>query len=113
MILASMGHFRTLALDGDDKLGFDFKGDRVLCRFKAKDAKFQKIIKDLKNAAKKASKIFIATDPDREGEAIAWHLKEAIGGDDSRYQRVVFNEITKKAITWFAAIAAASLPPFW
>ena len=39
-----------------------------------------------------------ATDLDREGEAIAWHLREAIGGDDSRYKRVVFNEITKKAI---------------
>ena len=42
--------------------------------------------------------MYLATDLDREGEAIAWHLKEVIGGDDSRYQRVVFNEITKNAI---------------
>ena len=42
--------------------------------------------------------IFLATDRDREGEAIAWHLREAIGGDESRYRRVVFNEITRKGI---------------
>lgn len=48
--------------------------------------------------AKDADTIYLATDLDREGEAIAWHLREAIGGDDSRYKRVVFNEITKKAI---------------
>src|SRR5699024_9713315 len=48
--------------------------------------------------AKNADTIYLATDLDREGEAIAWHLREAIGGDDSRFKRVVFNEITKKAI---------------
>ena len=48
--------------------------------------------------ADKSDAIYLATDLDREGEAIAWHLREAIGGDDDRYQRVVFNEITKKAI---------------
>lgn len=58
----------------------------------------EKVIKDLKSEAKKADKIFLATDLDREGEAIAWHLREEIGGDDEKYQRVVFNEITKKAI---------------
>ncbi|WP_444998031.1 type I DNA topoisomerase [Aliikangiella sp. IMCC44359] len=58
----------------------------------------EKIIKELKTHAKKADKIFLATDLDREGEAIAWHLREEIGGDDDKYQRVVFNEITKKAI---------------
>jgi DNA topoisomerase-1 len=58
----------------------------------------EKVVAELKKLAKSADQIFLATDLDREGEAIAWHLKEAIGGDDSRYRRVVFNEITKKAI---------------
>ncbi|MBO1529790.1 type I DNA topoisomerase [Psychrobacter sp. F1192] len=57
-----------------------------------------KVIKELKSLAKDADKIYLATDMDREGEAIAWHLKEVIGGPDSKYQRVVFNEITKSAI---------------
>lgn len=58
----------------------------------------EKVVAELKKLAKSADQIYLATDLDREGEAIAWHLKEAIGGDDSRYRRVVFNEITKKAI---------------
>ena len=57
-----------------------------------------KVIKELKALAKDADKIYLATDMDREGEAIAWHLKEVIGGADSKYERVVFNEITKSAI---------------
>ena len=52
----------------------------------------------MRRLAKDADTIYLATDLDREGEAIAWHLREAIGGDQSRYQRVVFNEITKTAI---------------
>ncbi|MGB1140930.1 MAG: type I DNA topoisomerase, partial [Halioglobus sp.] len=58
----------------------------------------EKVVTELKSLASKSDAIYLATDLDREGEAIAWHLKEAIGGDDSRYKRVVFNEITKKAI---------------
>ncbi|MGB2516686.1 MAG: type I DNA topoisomerase, partial [Pseudomonadales bacterium] len=58
----------------------------------------EKVVDELKRIAKNADAIYLATDLDREGEAIAWHLKEAIGGDESRYQRVVFNEITKTAI---------------
>lgn len=58
-----------------------------------------KVIKELKALAKDADTIYLATDLDREGEAIAWHLKEVIGGDDNKYRRVVFNEITKSAIT--------------
>ena len=58
----------------------------------------EKVVTELKKLAKNADTIYLATDLDREGEAIAWHLKEAIGGDESRYRRVVFNEITKKAI---------------
>ncbi len=58
----------------------------------------EKVVNELKKLAKDADEIFLATDLDREGEAIAWHLREAIGGDSQRYRRVVFNEITKSAI---------------
>lgn len=58
----------------------------------------EKVVKELQSLAKKADRVYLATDLDREGEAIAWHLRELIGGSDDRYQRVVFNEITKKAI---------------
>ncbi|HDR1050355.1 TPA: type I DNA topoisomerase, partial [Pasteurella multocida] len=58
----------------------------------------EKVVAELKSLAKKADHIYLATDLDREGEAIAWHLREVIGGDDARFSRVVFNEITKNAI---------------
>ncbi|MBK5073142.1 type I DNA topoisomerase [Budviciaceae bacterium CWB-B4] len=58
----------------------------------------EKVVAELKALAEKADTIYLATDLDREGEAIAWHLREVIGGDDNRYRRVVFNEITKNAI---------------
>ena len=58
----------------------------------------EKVVDELKKLAEKADIVYLATDLDREGEAIAWHLREAIGGDESRYRRVVFNEITKTAI---------------
>ncbi|AOV97131.1 DNA topoisomerase I [Edwardsiella hoshinae] len=58
----------------------------------------EKVVAELKSLAEKADHIYLATDLDREGEAIAWHLREVIGGDDERYSRVVFNEITKNAI---------------
>ncbi|WOJ94245.1 type I DNA topoisomerase [Congregibacter variabilis] len=58
----------------------------------------EKVVSELRKLAETSDTVYLATDLDREGEAIAWHLREAIGGDDDRYQRVVFNEITKKAI---------------
>ena len=58
----------------------------------------EKVVDELRKLAKQADTIYLATDLDREGEAIAWHLSEAIGGDKEKYRRVVFNEITKKAI---------------
>jgi DNA topoisomerase-1 len=58
----------------------------------------EKVVDELKKLAKNADTIYLATDLDREGEAIAWHLKESIGGEDDKFRRVVFNEITKKAI---------------
>ncbi|MAT84505.1 MAG: DNA topoisomerase I subunit omega [Gammaproteobacteria bacterium] len=58
----------------------------------------EKVVDELSRLAKNADAIYLATDLDREGEAIAWHLRETIGGDPARYRRVVFNEITRKAI---------------
>ncbi len=58
----------------------------------------EKVVSELKKLAQNSDTVYLATDLDREGEAIAWHLQQAIGGDPSRYKRVVFNEITKKAI---------------
>ncbi|MGB8713505.1 MAG: type I DNA topoisomerase [Onishia taeanensis] len=58
----------------------------------------EKVVAELKKHAEKADAVYLATDLDREGEAIAWHLQETIGGDAGRYKRVVFNEITKNAI---------------
>ena len=58
----------------------------------------EKVVGDLTKLADKADAVYLATDLDREGEAIAWHLRETIGGDPGRYRRVVFNEITSKAI---------------
>ncbi len=57
-----------------------------------------KVIKELKDAAKAADTIYVATDPDREGEAIGWHLAEELGGKKKKVRRLMFNEITKKAI---------------
>ncbi|MBB3061460.1 type I DNA topoisomerase [Microbulbifer rhizosphaerae] len=58
----------------------------------------EKVVSELRKLAANADHIYLATDLDREGEAIAWHLRESIGGDEGRYRRVVFNEITKSAI---------------
>lgn len=58
----------------------------------------EKVVSELKRLAKNADHIYLATDLDREGEAIAWHLKQTIGGEPDKYRRVVFNEITKRAI---------------
>ncbi|MGX8942620.1 type I DNA topoisomerase [Symbiopectobacterium sp. Eva_TO] len=59
----------------------------------------EKVVSELKTLAANADHVYLATDLDREGEAIAWHLREIIGGDEGRFSRVVFNEITKNAIT--------------
>ncbi|MCY4015883.1 MAG: type I DNA topoisomerase [Gammaproteobacteria bacterium] len=77
------------------RLGVDPNGWRA--RYEILPGKEQ-IVEDLKKVAAGAESIYLASDRDREGEAIAWHLQEAIGGDPSRFRRVVFNEITRKAI---------------
>ena len=88
-VVASMGHVRDLPksrLSVDIKKNFAPKYEII----KGKE----KLVDDLKSAAEKSEHIYLATDPDREGEAISWHLKDALGIDDKDYERIVFNEIT-------------------
>ena len=91
-VIASMGHVRDLP---KSKLGVDidagFEPEYVVIPDR------QKVIKELKDAAKGATDIYVATDPDREGEAIGWHLSEELGAR-KKVRRLMFNEITKKAI---------------
>nr|MDJ0597166.1 type I DNA topoisomerase [Pleurocapsa sp. MO_226.B13] len=95
-VRASFGHVRQLAKDGDGQLGFDIRGDRVVCRYVASNTKAKQNLKQLKQLAKSASLVVLATDPDREGEAIAFHLAEEL--KLRNYQRVTYGEVTEKAI---------------
>ncbi len=92
-VKASMGHVRDLP---KSKLGVDvehgFEPDYQPIKGK------EEVISDLKKAAKGSEKVFLATDPDREGEAISWHLKELLNIPDDKTYRVTFNEITKKVV---------------
>ena len=92
-VLASMGHIRDLP---KSKMGIDvehdFEPEYINIRGKGN------LIKELKQEAKKAKKVYLATDPDREGEAIAWHLAYILSEDKEKMSRVTFNEITKTAV---------------
>ena len=92
-VVASMGHIRDLP---KSKLGIDvehnFEPEYINIRGKGD------LIKELKKDAKSSKKVYLATDPDREGEAIAWHLSKMLDVDDSKVTRVTFNEITKTAV---------------
>src|SRR2546428_491704 len=92
-VIASMGHIRDLP---KSKLGVDVDND--FAEEHESIASRKKVIKELKDAAKDASDIYVATDPDREGEAIGWHLIEELKGKKRKIHRLTFNEITKKAI---------------
>lgn len=92
-VKASMGHVRDLP---KSKLGVDVDHGFTLDYQPIKGK--EEVIDDLKKAAKKSDQIFLATDPDREGEAISWHLKELLDLPDERTHRVTFNEITKKVV---------------
>ena len=91
-VVSSKGHIRDLATSGHLGLGVDiengFKPNYVPIKGK------EKVIKDLKKDVKDSDLIYLASDPDREGEAIAWHLKDTLGIKDKDYKRVLFNEIT-------------------
>ena len=95
-VMSSKGHIRDLSTKG--KYGFgvdidnDFKPDYVTMKGK------KNVIDELKKEVKKVDKVFLATDPDREGEAISWHLYECLGLNDQNYDRVVFYEIKKNSV---------------
>ena len=92
-VLASMGHIRDLP---KSKLAIDIENDFTpeYINIRGKGA----LIKTLKKEAKNAKYVYLATDPDREGEAIAWHLANILGIDENKMCRVTFNEITKDAV---------------
>lgn len=95
-VVASMGHIRDLATTGKLGLGVDLEND-FKPNYIAVDGK-KKVISDLKKEVKNSDKIILATDPDREGEAISWHLKDELGIKEDNYERVLFNEITKDKV---------------
>ena len=95
-VVSSKGHIRDLATSGKYGLGIDvdnnFEPNYTVIKGKSS------VIKELKKDVKNSNRVFLATDPDREGEAISWHLKDALGINDNDYDRVVFNEITHDAV---------------
>ena len=93
-VKACMGHLRDLP---KSTLGVDIENnfEPKYCPIKGKED----IISDLKKSAKASDTVFLATDPDREGEAISWHLKELLGLADEKARRVTFNEITKRVVS--------------
>src|SRR5574344_1431967 len=95
-VVSSKGHIRDLATTGKFGLGVDledhFKPNYVTIKGK------KSVIDEVKKDAKASRKVYLATDPDREGEAISWHLKDTLGLKDDAYDRVVFNEITKDVV---------------
>ena len=95
-VVSSKGHIRDLATTGKYGLGVDlednFKPNYIIIKGKSKD------VKELKKLVSNAEHIYLATDPDREGEIISWHLKEELGIPDEKYDRVVFREITKDVV---------------
>lgn len=101
IVKASMGHVRELADDGEDALGFDLLDHRIECRYTPRGARGKQVLADLRQAVKQASAVYIATDPDREGETIGWHLQQELRLKNPR--RVVYSEITPQAVR--AAIA--------
>ena len=92
-VKASMGHLRDLP---KSTMGVDLEGDFTPHYIPVKGK--EDLIKELKTAAKEVDTVYLATDPDREGEAISWHLKELLNLPDTKAHRVTFNEITQKVV---------------
>ena len=95
-VTSSKGHIRDLATSGKDGLGIDQENGYKPKYVISKDKKT--VVKELKEAVKEAKTVYLATDPDREGEAISWHLAEVLGLDEDDTNRIVFNEVTKNAV---------------
>lgn len=95
-VLASCGHIRELSDEGEDSLGFSMDGSRVKCNYIPRDQRAKETIQKLKAAVKQVDEVVIATDPDREGETIAWHIKEVLGLKEPK--RVIYTEITAPAV---------------
>lgn len=95
-VVSSLGHIRDLSTSGKYGFGVDlednFKPDYKIIKGK------KKLVTELKKQVKDADFVYLATDPDREGEAISWHLYDTLGLKDNDYERIVFNEITKDVI---------------
>ncbi|WP_414530057.1 type I DNA topoisomerase [Nodularia chucula] len=96
IVRASCGHIRELSNDGDDSLGFSIDGSNIKCHYIPRDQRAKETIQKLKAAVKQVDEVVLATDPDREGETIAWHLKEVLGLKEPK--RVVYTEITAAAV---------------
>ena len=97
VVKSSKGHIRDLAISGKGGLGVDIENEFAPHYVISKDKK--DVVKELKACAKKADDVYLATDPDREGEAISWHLAEVLGLDPETTKRVEFHEVTKNAVT--------------
>jgi len=95
-VTSSKGHIRDLAITGKGGLGIDIENDFKPNYTINKDKK--DVVKDLKKCVKEAEYVYLATDPDREGEAISWHLAEVLGLNEDLSNRIVFNEVTKDAV---------------
>lgn len=95
-VVSSKGHIRDLATSGKGGLGIDIENDFTPTYKVSKEKK--EIVKELKKLAEKSETVYLASDPDREGEAIAWHLAEELDLNQEENNRIVFNEITKPAI---------------
>lgn len=95
-VVSSKGHIMDLATTGKFGLGVDVLNDFTPNYVPVSGKK--KLITELKKDVKNADFVYLATDPDREGEAISWHLKEALGVKEDNYERVTFNEITKSVV---------------
>lgn len=97
-IKATLGHVVELANDGEDSLGFtlDAQRNHIDCYYVPRGTRGKQVLKDLREAAKLASEIYIATDPDREGETIGWHVAQQLKLKNP--QRVTYSEITEQAV---------------
>lgn len=95
-VVSSKGHIRDLAIKGKDGLGVDIEAGFVPTYVVSKDK--QDVVKELTEQAKKADNVYLATDPDREGEAISWHLAQELNLDENAQDRVTFHEITHDAV---------------